>query len=115
MVKVEIQGESFEGNWIVIYSENDRTSYFDMKGYELFYMTDMYQDIMKYNFDYYKTIAINEMKRCKSFSEMKEVLNNYNDIIIPDWYPDLLYWYIKLMDISEHREIQLRIAYLRHE
>jgi hypothetical protein len=109
MVIVEIQGESYKGDWIPIYSESRVSKYFEMKGGNVFYMLEMFQDLMKYK--YFKECAINEMENCESFSEMKKVLNNYDDIIIPDWYDDLAYWYKKLIDISDRKEISLRIYY----
>lgn len=109
MVLVEIQGESYKGEWIPIYSESRVSKYFEMKGGNVFYMLEMFQDFIKYL--HFKEYAINEMEKCESFSEMKKVLNNYEDTIIPDWYDDLAYWYNKLMDISEKKEIPLRIYY----
>jgi hypothetical protein len=111
MVLIEIQGESYKGDWIPIYSESRVSKYFELKGSNVFYMNEMFQDIMRYNFKYFKGCAIKQMENCKSFTEMKEVLNNYDDIIIPDWYDDLRYWYSKLIDLSDKKEISLRIYY----
>lgn len=85
MVLIEIQGESYMDNWVPIYSESRVSKYFEMKGGEVFYMNDMFKDVIQFNFKYHKSVAINEMKNCESFNEMKEVLNYYEDIIIPDW------------------------------